>query len=70
MSDLKDLSQKRYWGGILALGGVVFIWVSSSFAMNVNIYLFRRLVLVIKNYFNYRVYLVKWNTISPSLSLT
>ncbi|KAK4512916.1 uncharacterized protein ATC70_003626 [Mucor velutinosus] len=34
MSDLKDLSQKRYWGGILALGGVVFIWVSSSFAMN------------------------------------
>lgn len=43
MSDLKDLSQKRYWGGILALGGVVFIWVSSSFAMNVNIYLIQRL---------------------------
>lgn len=35
MSDLKELSQKRYLGGILALGGVVFIWVSSSFAMNV-----------------------------------
>ncbi|KAI8065395.1 uncharacterized protein B0P05DRAFT_589970 [Gilbertella persicaria] len=34
MSDIKHLSQKRYWGGILALGGVVFIWVSSSFAMN------------------------------------
>lgn len=36
MSDLKQLSQKRYWGGILALGGVVLIWVSSSFAMNVS----------------------------------
>lgn len=34
MSDLKQLSQKRYWGGILALGGVVLIWVLSSFAMN------------------------------------
>ncbi|KAI7895848.1 uncharacterized protein EV154DRAFT_296908 [Mucor mucedo] len=34
MSDLKQLSQKRYWGGILALGAVVLIWVSSSFAMN------------------------------------
>ncbi|KAI9486038.1 MAG: hypothetical protein EXX96DRAFT_472098 [Benjaminiella poitrasii] len=34
MSDIKHLSQKRYWGGILALSGVVFIWVSSSFAMN------------------------------------
>ncbi|KAI8642321.1 hypothetical protein BD408DRAFT_416617 [Parasitella parasitica] len=34
MSDLKDPSQKRYWGGILALAAVVFIWVASSFAMN------------------------------------
>ncbi|KAI8979690.1 hypothetical protein BDF20DRAFT_819384 [Mycotypha africana] len=34
MSDLKRISQQRYWCGILALAGVVFIWVSSSFAMN------------------------------------
>ncbi|CAO3688908.1 unnamed protein product [Rhizopus stolonifer] len=34
MSDIKQISQKRYWGGILALSAVVFIWVASSFAMN------------------------------------
>ncbi|KAG0788858.1 hypothetical protein G6F21_006915 [Rhizopus arrhizus] len=34
MSDIKLISQKRYWGGILALSGVIFIWVASSFAMN------------------------------------
>ncbi|KAI9245070.1 thiamine-repressible mitochondrial transport protein THI74 [Sporodiniella umbellata] len=34
MSDIKEVSLRRYWGGILALAGVIFIWVSSSFAMN------------------------------------
>ncbi|KAI9260304.1 hypothetical protein EDC94DRAFT_610741, partial [Helicostylum pulchrum] len=34
MSDQKLLSQRRYWCGILALGAVVIIWVSSSFVMN------------------------------------
>ncbi|KAI9360946.1 hypothetical protein BD770DRAFT_31038 [Pilaira anomala] len=34
MSDLKQLSENRYWYGILALGAVVLIWVSSSFVMN------------------------------------
>ncbi|KAI8086772.1 uncharacterized protein BX664DRAFT_299655 [Halteromyces radiatus] len=29
-----DLSKHRYYGGIFALLGVVFIWVTSSFAMN------------------------------------
>ncbi|KAI8340224.1 thiamine-repressible mitochondrial transport protein THI74 [Chlamydoabsidia padenii] len=29
-----DLSRRRYFGGIVALLGVVFIWVTSSFAMN------------------------------------
>ncbi|KAI8343518.1 hypothetical protein BC941DRAFT_411611 [Chlamydoabsidia padenii] len=29
-----DLSRRRYFGGIFALLGVVFIWVTSSFAMN------------------------------------
>lgn len=36
MSDAKQVSSRRYWGGILALSGVVLIWVTSSFAMNVN----------------------------------
>ncbi|KAI8887550.1 hypothetical protein K501DRAFT_241950 [Backusella circina FSU 941] len=34
MSEIKQISESRYWGGILALGCVVFIWVASSFAMN------------------------------------
>jgi solute carrier family 35 protein F5 len=32
-----DLSRRRYFGGIFALLGVVFIWVTSSFAMNVSL---------------------------------
>lgn len=32
-----DLSRRRYFGGIFALLGVVFIWVTSSFAMNVSV---------------------------------
>ncbi|SAM06402.1 hypothetical protein [Absidia glauca] len=36
---MTDLTRRRYFGGIAALLGVVFIWVTSSFAMNVNVVL-------------------------------
>jgi solute carrier family 35 protein F5 len=34
---MTDLTRRRYFGGIAALLGVVFIWVTSSFAMNVKV---------------------------------
>jgi uncharacterized PurR-regulated membrane protein YhhQ (DUF165 family) len=36
---MTDLTRRRYFGGIAALLGVVFIWVTSSFAMNVKVVL-------------------------------
>jgi hypothetical protein len=36
MPDSQSQSKRRYLAGVLALLGVVFIWVASSFVMNVG----------------------------------
>jgi hypothetical protein len=53
MSDLKHQHKvgNRYLSGILALAGVVFIWVSSSFAMNVRFLLLSLIVRLLTPFF-------------------
>lgn len=70
MVDTDRQPRRRYFGGVCALIAVVFIWVSSSFAMNVRTPMIRRATNMLfqhAHWILYRAYLAIKNTTSRFL---